>query len=120
MRDAAERLQLQSGGGHDQVGVDPLAGRQHDAGGVDVVDVVGHHLGAAFADVLEQVSVEDQAHPLVPRVVARLEVHVDVVALGQRGDGAVPDQPPTELRGLSAGQKYDSTENAAFRARTTL
>ena len=55
MRDAAERLQLQSGGGDDDVGVEALAGRQHDAGGVDVVDVVGHHLGAAIADVVEQI-----------------------------------------------------------------
>ncbi len=51
--------------------------------GVDVVDVVGHHVDPAVADRLVQIVVEDQAHPLIPRVVARLEVHVDVVALGQ-------------------------------------
>ena len=51
--------------------------------GVDVVDVVGHHLGAAVADRVVEVVVEDQAQPLVPRVVPRLEVDVDRIALGQ-------------------------------------
>ena len=80
-RDAAERLQLKSGGGDDHVGIDALPGPQHDAGGVDVVDVVGDHLDPAVADRLVEVVVEDQAQPLIPRVVARLEVDVDADSL---------------------------------------
>ena len=82
-RDTAERLQLQAGGGDDDVGVDALTGPQHDAGRVDVVDVVGHDLRAAVADRRVEVVVEDQAQPLVPRVIAGLEVDVDGIAFGQ-------------------------------------
>ena len=89
---AAERLQLQAGGGDDDVGVEVPAGFERDAGGVDMVDVVGDHLGAAVGDGGVQVGVGDQAQPLIPRVVARLEVGVDVVAVGQVLDRLAPQQ----------------------------
>ena len=49
-RGAAERLQLQAGGGDDHVGVQMLAGFQCNAGGVEVIDVIGDHFRAAFVD----------------------------------------------------------------------
>ena len=100
-RRAPERLQLQAGGGDDDVGVEVLSRIQRDAGGVDVVDVVGHQFDAAGADRREQVAVGDQAHALVPRVVARLEVHVDGIADGKIGHGPTADEPAHQLRELA-------------------
>src|SRR6202034_2711555 len=83
--------------------------------GVDVVDVIGDHLGAAIADRDVEVAIGDQAQPLVPRVVARLEVGVDVVALGQVAHRDLADPPLHEARCL-AGQQPDQ----AFQQRVTL
>ena len=44
---------------------------QDDAGPVEVVDVIGDHLGAAVADCGEHVAVGYQAEPLIPGVVSR-------------------------------------------------
>jgi len=46
----AQRLQLQAGRGDDDVGVEVFAGFERDAGGVEVVDVVGDDCGAAVVD----------------------------------------------------------------------
>ncbi len=100
-RGAAERLQLQAGGGDDDVGIEVLTGFECDTGGVEMVDVVGDHVGAAVGDRGVQVGVGDQAHPLVPRVVPGFEVGVDVVALGQFLDRPAPHEPlhqPGSLR----------------------
>ena len=103
---AAEGLQLQAGGGDDDVGVEVLPGLQRDAGGVEVVDVVGDHLDAAVADRREQVAVGVQADALIPRVVARLEVHVDRIA-----DGQVRRSPCGEAcRFISFGSLRDTNQ----------
>ena len=50
--------------------------------GVNRLDGVGDDRGPALAQRAEQVAVGHHAEPLVPRVVARLEVHVDVDVAG--------------------------------------
>ena len=60
--------------------------------GIDVVDVVGDDFDAALADRVVEVAIEDDAHPLVPRLVARLEVGVDVVTGGQVSFGHLPGE----------------------------
>ena len=97
-RGPAERLQLQAGGRHDDVGIEVSTGFECDTGGVEMVDVVSDHIGAAIADGAVQVSVGDQAHPLVPRVVPRLEVGVDVVTVGQVTGRYAPQQPLHQSR----------------------
>ena len=59
--------------------------------GVDVVDVIGDDVRPAVADRVVEVVVEDQAQPLVPRVVARLEVDVDRIAFWQIAFRAAAD-----------------------------
>ena len=56
------------------------AGLELDPALGEGLDAVGDDLGAAVGERLEEVGVGDQAEPLVPGVVARLEVGVDVVA----------------------------------------
>ena len=68
-RDAAERLQLYAGRGDDGIGVEVPTRFQHDAGGVHVIDVVGDHLDLPGGDGLIEVGAEDEAQPLIPRVV---------------------------------------------------
>ena len=61
---AAQCLQLQPRRGDDHVGVDVLTGLQRDAAGVDVIDLIGHHIDAALADEVVQVAIQDRAQPL--------------------------------------------------------
>ena len=79
---AAEQLQVQARRGDDDVGLSSAPGAQPDAVSVNVSMWSVTTDGLAVADRLEQVAVGDQAQPLVPRVVARAEVRVDVVAFG--------------------------------------
>jgi hypothetical protein len=50
-----------------------LARFQLDAGGVEPIDMVGHHAGLASVDGGEQSRIGHQAQPLVPRIVGRGE-----------------------------------------------
>ena len=116
--DAAQRLQLDAGRGDDDVGVEVSAGAQRDAGGVHVVDVIGHHVDVARRDGLVEVAVEDEAHPLIPRVVRRREMGVDVVARGQvlLGDAAQqtlaePGCPPGDQPEQRTEQRHDPARN---------
>ena len=97
-RDPAERLQVQSCRGHDDVGLEHLTGLELDALLGEPDDSVGDHRGLAVADGLEQVGVGHCAQPLVPRVVGRVEVLVDGKARWQLlgVDGA--DQAPRGTR----------------------
>src|SRR5205814_8173894 len=79
-RDPAEGEQLESGGGDDDVRREFGAGLQAHPGPGELRDPVGHHGHPVPADRVEEVTVRDAAQPLVPRVVPRLEVGVDVVA----------------------------------------
>lgn len=103
-RGPAKRLQLQAGGGDDNVRIEVPTGFECNTGGVEVVDMVGDHLGAAAGDGVVQVGVRDQAQSLIPRVVPRREVGFDVVALGQIFDRGTAQQPFHEHRCL-AGQE---------------
>jgi len=80
--DAAEGEQLQPGGGDDDVGGQLAARLQQDAVLGEPDDPVGDHRRLTLPDGPEQVGVGHRAHPLVPRVVGRVEMGVDVVALG--------------------------------------
>src|SRR5439155_1361936 len=84
--DAAEDQELESGGGDDDVGGEFGTGLQAQARLGEPGDVVGDHGDPALADRGEQVAVGDEAQSLVPRLVARLEMRVDVVAGGQLTD----------------------------------
>ena len=97
-RDAPEGEQREAGRGHDHVRLELVARHQPDPGRGEGVDVVGDHVGPALADDLEQVAIRHQAQPLVPRVVRRPEVPVDVVPLGQPGDHRLADQLLHQLR----------------------
>jgi len=101
-------LQLQAGRGDDDVGIEVRTGFERDTGGVEVADVVGDHGGAALADRGVEVGVGDQAHPLVPRVVARLEVGVDVVSSGQ-----VVGRTRRSSHFTNAGNLRDKNQNTA-------
>ena len=59
------------------------AGLQQDPVLGEPLDVVGDDRGLAAANGREQIAVGHKAQPLIPRVVSRVEVGVDVVALGQ-------------------------------------
>ena len=88
---AAEREQLQAGRRDHDVGPQLGAGFEYHAPFGEIGDPVGDHRGPPVADDLEQVAVGHQAQPLVPRVVHRLEVGVDVVPVRQLLDRHLPD-----------------------------
>ncbi len=75
---AAHQLHLQPGGGDDDVGRELLAGAQLEPLLGEALDLVGDHGGLAGADRLEEIAVGHQAEPLVPRIVARGEMLLDV------------------------------------------
>ena len=80
----AEEEQVQPGRGDDHVGLQLLARLELDPARGEVVDAVGDDLGAAVVERFEEVAVGHDAEPLVPGVVVRLEVRVDVVARRER------------------------------------
>ena len=88
---AAQREQLQPGRGHHDVGPQLGAGFEYHGPFGESLDPVGDHRGPPVPDDLEQVAVGHQAQPLVPRVVHRLEVGVDVVPVRQLLDRHLPD-----------------------------
>ena len=96
--DPAERLQLQAGGGDDDVRLQLLARCQPDARFRERLDAVGHDRRLPLPDRPKQVAAWHQAHPLVPGVVARVEVHIDRISVGKLLDRQPADQPPSALR----------------------
>ena len=109
-RDAAERLQLYAGRGDDDVGVEMPARAQRDSGGIHVIDVVGDHLHVPGADGVIEVGAENEAQPLIPGVVRRLEVGVDVVALGQVRFRDAAEPALAELRRLACDEPQDAAK----------
>ena len=99
--DVAQHVQLQSGGHHHDVGRQGLTRGQHDAVLGETLDGVGHDRGAALADLAEQVAVWHQADALVPRLVTRREMGVDVIA-GRKLLGRHADHPGLDLLGFAA------------------
>lgn len=96
--EAGERQQPQPGRGDDDVGRQLAPGGQAHTTRREPVDAVGDDIGAALADDPEEVAVGHGAQPLVPRVVRRVEVGVDVETVRQLGDGKPPDDAPGRLR----------------------
>ena len=76
--DAGQDAHDQARGGHDHVRLEVAAGAKADAGLSERLDVVRYDGRVARAEHLEQVAVRSEAEPLIPRVVARVEVGVDV------------------------------------------
>ncbi len=97
--------QVEAGRGDDDVGLDLLPGPQlHPALG-EGLDLVGHDRGLTMAETPEQVAVRDQTDPLVPGVVARLEVGVDVDApIGRELGPVAPADPLPDQFGLPAAE----------------
>ena len=77
-RHVAQHVQLQTGGHHHDVGGKFIAGGEPQAPLRETFDARGHHRGAALANLAKQIAVRHQAHALVPRLVARREMRVDV------------------------------------------
>ena len=80
---ATEEQQLETGCGHDHVGFEMLAATESDSRLGEPVDVIGDDRRRPILDRLEQIAVGHRAHTLVPRVVPRREVWIDVVSLGE-------------------------------------
>ena len=68
--DVAQDVQVEAGGGDDDVGLELLAGLQQDARFGEAVDLVGDHRGLAGRDALEQVAVRHEGDALAPGPVA--------------------------------------------------
>ena len=103
---AAEREQLQAGRCYRDVSGQLGAGLEYHAPFGEIGDPVGDHRGPPVPDGLEQVAVGHQAQPLVPRVVHRLEVGVDVVPVRQLLDRHLPD-PATDHVGPALAELVD-------------
>lgn len=79
----AEGKQIEPGRGDDDVGVQGRARGERQAGLGEGVDPIGDDVELTLADGTEEIAVGSQAQSLIPRVVARGEVGVDVVTWGQ-------------------------------------
>ena len=77
--DVAQHVEIEAGGGDDDVGLEVLAGLQADSGFGEPFDLVGDHRGATGTDALEQVAVGDEGDALPPRPIGRREVRIHVV-----------------------------------------
>ena len=83
----AEGDQVQAGGSNDQVGLEFLAGLEPDSRLSERVDVVGDHRCISRPDRPVEVAIREQAQALVPGVIGRREVGVDVIV----GAESLPD-----------------------------
>ena len=82
-RHAADGLNAEPRCGDDDVGRDLLARFEPKAVLGEGLDLVGHDRRFAGPDRLEQIAVRDEAKALIPWVVTRLKMGVDVVVLRQ-------------------------------------
>ncbi|KAI3477047.1 hypothetical protein L1887_61344 [Cichorium endivia] len=81
--DVTANVELEAGGGDDEVARDALAVLEDDLVAGDLVNVAGGNVRLALAERRVKVAVRADAQTLVPRVVARLEVRVERDVLGQ-------------------------------------
>ena len=109
--DTAEQLKLEPGGGDDDVGLQFAAGLEQNAGLGEPHDLVGDHRGLALGDGAEQIGVGHCAEPLIPRVVRRVEMGVDLIARRQRLDVERADDAAGQL-GMALAQVVDETSPA--------
>ena len=83
--DVAQHVEIEAGGGDDDVGLELLAGLQANAGLGEALDLVGDHRGLAGPDALEEIAVRHEGDALPPRPVGRREVGVHVVVGAEMG-----------------------------------
>ena len=88
------------GSGDDDVSGQLLARSQCDALGRETLDRIGDDFGIATADGVEQIGIGHQADALVPRIVGRLEIALNGVAVGKLCAHAIEDGG-LDLRGLA-------------------
>ena len=79
----AQRDQIEPGRGDDDISFKFAPRFQFDAGGREMIDMIGHNFGAAFGDRLVHIAIGDEAQPLFPRVVGRGEVTLQICASRQ-------------------------------------
>src|SRR5215204_3378693 len=95
--DAAQHFQGETGGGHDDVGLESLARAKLKARLGEGVDLVGDDRRLAGADGLKEVAVGSHAEALVPGVVGGREVLADVVVRAKLLAYRTQDLPFHEL-----------------------
>src|SRR5690606_18970085 len=71
--DLSAEQESEPGGGHDDVGRQPLARGEPHALRVEPGDRAGDDPGAPSVDGLDQVAIGDEAEPLLPRAIGRFE-----------------------------------------------
>ena len=76
--DVTEQVELEAGRHHHDIGRQVSAGLQKDSVAGEGIDLVRDDRDRAAADRFEQVAVGDHADALVPHVVARREMPVDI------------------------------------------
>ncbi len=67
---AAQRLQLEAGGGDHDIGLQQLATVQPDAAGFKAGNRIGDDLGLAGPNRIKQIGIRHQAQPLIPKCLA--------------------------------------------------
>ena len=77
-------MQIETRGRHDEIGLKRFPRTQADAPFGEGLDMVGHNRDLAGFDRLEQVTVRDQAQALLPGVVTRGEMLLDIIVGLQR------------------------------------
>ena len=99
---AAEQLQPQPRRRHHDIGRDVAPRAQPQARRGQRLDLVRHDLGTAAPDCLEQIGIGHEAHALVPRIVARVEMFFDVIVRAEALAHLIQDAT-ARLAGLLPG-----------------
>ena len=111
---AAQQLHFQSGRGHDNIGGQRLARRQLDAFRHEAVDRVGNYRNRPRLDCFEQVRIGHRTYALVPRIVARRKMRLDVV-IGAKRLLNHADQPLLRRSRIFADQlEHDHADDDVF------
>ena len=84
-RNIAEDGEIEARRRDDDIGFQFLATLGQDALLREAFDLVGHHIGLAGGNALEQVPIRHEGDPLAPRAVAGREVLVDRVVFAEEG-----------------------------------
>src|SRR5690606_8618980 len=78
-RNITHEAHVEAGSGDDDVGIKVLAGFEQQPAPSEVLDLVGSDRRFSFAYRLEQISVGNEADPLLVRLVGRSEMGLDIV-----------------------------------------
>lgn len=114
-RDATKHLDVQTSGCYDDVSVQLASTLEGNATFVEFVNMVGHNRGSARTQALEEVRIGDDANSLIPWVVRRSEVFLNV------GGGSLENDPephvPASNEGKRASQNIGAKDvNDVFQA----